>query len=86
MRCFKTNKIDNYAFTKFLVIWPKTWVYFLYFLFVKLYRFKEYIIEPALFKTANKMQRLKFIINFTFKIKFNKRNDGHFGQFKKDVF
>ncbi len=26
---------------------------------------------------------IKFIINFTFKIKFNMRNDGHFGQFKK---
>ncbi len=24
----------------------------------------------------------KFIINFTLKIKFNIRNDGHFGQFK----
>jgi hypothetical protein len=29
------------------------------------------------------MQRLKFIINFTLKIKFNMRNDGHFKSFSK---
>ncbi len=26
-------------------------------------------------------EKIKFIINFTLKIKFNFRNDGHFGQF-----